>query len=238
LLLAIEVPAFADAPARDAKKYGKARAETQPKWEQFDEVDGIRMYRREVPGSDVVALRGEGFVAAPIARVATVLADRKRAPEWIDRLVETKVLRVVSETESVHWNRISTPFPLAERDFVFKTVVTTDPKQKKVIFSYHSVADPAAPQSDRYVRGQFRQGRFELTMAHIKKPDGSKVRGTIVLAEVLVDPKGAVPTWIVNMVQKSWPHKTISALRQQVAKQDIKDNPRIVERLTREGFFE
>jgi hypothetical protein len=207
-----------------------------PAWELFDEEDGVRMYRRDVPGSDVVALRGEGFVAAPIARVASVLIDRKRATEWIDRLVKTKLLRAISETESINWNHIKTPTPLKDRDFVFKTVLTTDPAQKKVLFSYYSVTDPAAPVTDDYVRGEFQQGKFELTMASRKNKDGSVTRGTIVVAEVVVDPRGSVPTFLVNMVQKSWPYKTLTALRRQVAKPDIKDDKRVVERLTREGF--
>jgi hypothetical protein len=40
------------------------------------------------------------------------------------------------------------------------------------------------------------------------------------------------------MVQKSWPHTTLMALRKQVAKPDIKDDQRVVERLTKEGFFQ
>jgi len=218
--------ARADAPAPTAK------------WEQFDEEDGIRMFRRDVPGSSIVALRGEGFIAAPIARVASVLADRKRSPEWIDRLVKTKVLRELSDTEAINWNHIKTPSPLKDRDFVFKTTISTDPAKKKVVFSYHSVTDSLAPEYDAYVRGDFQSGKFELTMAERTNKDGSKTRGVIVVAEVVVDPRGSVPTFLVNMVQKSWPHKTLSALRKQVAKPDIKDDPRVVERLTREGFLQ
>ncbi|MES1183901.1 MAG: START domain-containing protein [Myxococcales bacterium] len=219
---------------------GLAHADTPsaPKWEMFDEEDGIRMYRRDVPGSSIVALRGEGFVEAPIARVASVLADRKRSVEWIDRLVKTKVLRQISETESINWNHIKTPTPLKDRDFVFKSTITTDPGRKKVVFSYWSVTDPLAPETDDYVRGSFKAGKFELTMATRTNKDGTKTRGTIVNAEVEVDPAGSVPTFIVNMVQKSWPHKTLTALRKQVAKPDIKDDPRVVERLTREGFLQ
>lgn len=219
---------------------GLAHADTPsaPKWEMFDEEDGIRMYRRDVPGSSIVALRGEGFVEAPIARVASVLADRKRSVEWIDRLVKTKVLRQISETESINWNHIKTPTPLKDRDFVFKSVITTNPALKKVLFSYYSVKDSLAPETDDYVRGSFKAGKFELTMATRTNKDGSKTRGTIVNAEVEVDPAGSVPTFIVNMVQKSWPHKTLTALRKQVAKADIKDDPRVVERLTREGFLQ
>ena len=216
---------------------GVAHADT-PKWEMFDEEDGIRMYRHDVAGSSIVALRGEGFVAAPIARVASVLADRKRSPEWIDRLVKTKVLRQISDTETINWNHIKTPTPLKDRDFVFKTVITTDPAKKQVVFSYYSVTDALAPEYDDYVRGSFKSGKFELTMVERKNKDGSKTKGTLVVAEVEVDPRGSVPTFIVNMVQKSWPYKTLTALRKQVAKPDIKDDKRVVERLTREGFMQ
>jgi hypothetical protein len=216
----------------------QADSPSKPKWEQFDEEDGIRMFRRDVPGSDIVALRGDGFVAAPITRVASVLIDRKRSPEWIDRLVKTKVLRQISETESVNWNHIKTPTPLKDRDFVFKTTITTDPAKKSVTFSYTSVSDPLAPETDDYVRGSFKGGKFELTMASRKNADGTVTKGTLVNAEVEVDPKGSVPKFIVNMVQKSWPHTTLTALRKQVAKPDIKDDQRVVDRLTREGFFQ
>ena len=71
-----------------------------------------------------------------------------------------------------------------------------------------------------------------------KNKDGSKTKGTLVVAEVEVDPRGSVPKFIVNMVQKSWPHTTLMSLRKQVAKPDIKDDKRVVERLTREGFLQ
>ncbi len=209
-----------------------------PQWEMFDEEDGIKMFRHDVAGSSIVALRGQGFVAAPITRVASVLIDRKRSIEWIDRLVKTKLLRQVSETESIEWDHIKTPSPLKDRDFVFKSAISTDPAKKKVTFSYHSVTDPLAPETDDYVRGSFKGGKFELTMATRANKDGTKTKGTIVNAEVQVDPRGSVPKFIVNMVQKSWPHRTLTALRKQVAKPDIKDDPRVVERLTREGFLQ
>ncbi len=208
------------------------------KWELFDEEDGIKMFRHDVAGSSIVALRGEGFVAAPISRVASVITDRKRSTEWVDRLVKTKLLRQVSETESIEWDHIKTPSPLKDRDFVFKSTITTDPAKKKVVVSYNSVTDPLAPETDDYVRGSFKGGKFELTMATRTNKDGTKTRGTIVNAEVEVDPRGSVPKFIVNMVQKSWPHQTLMALRKQVAKPDIKDDPRVVERLTREGFLQ
>jgi hypothetical protein len=209
-----------------------------PKWELFDEEDGVRCFRRDVAGTDIVALRGEGFVPASITRVASVIVNRGRAHEWIDRLARTKMLRKISETESIIWNHIKTPSPLQDRDFVFKAVLSTDPAKKKVILTYFSVTDPLAPPTDDYVRGHFKSGKFEMTMVERTNKDGTKTKGTHVVAEVIVDPRGAVPKFLANMVQKSWPHQTITALRRQVAKPDIKDDKVVVDRLTREGFLQ
>ena len=48
---------------------------------------------------------------------------------------------------------------------------------------------------------------------------------TLVVTEIHADPKGSLPTWVVNMFQKDWPVKTIRNLRAQVAKGDIKESP-------------
>jgi hypothetical protein len=197
-------------------------------WEKFDEDDGIAVYRRDVAGSPVVALRGDGYVDAPLLRVASVLVDTKRATEWIDSLAEARTLRQISEDEYVEWDHIATPFVLKDRDFVFRAKLELHAKQKQVVLNYHSVADPDAPKTD-YIRGEFLFGSFVLTAV-----DGGK--RTRVMAEVLCDPKGSVAKWMVNLFQKSWPHNTIMSLRTQVAKRDIKDNEKLRQALIHEGF--
>jgi hypothetical protein len=205
-----------------------ANAPQDPPWQKFDEDEGIAVFRREVPGSAVIALRGEGVVDAPILRVASVLCDTTRSTEWIDRLAEVKVVRKLSDDEQIHWTHISTPVVIKDRDFVFNIKLELDPPNKKLFLNYHSVYDSGAPKTD-YVRGEFKYGTFTLTSIE----GGKKTR---VLAEVLADPRGSVAKWIVNLVQKDWPHKTIASLRRQVAKADIKDSPRLKELLAQNGY--
>jgi hypothetical protein len=207
---------------------GAASAPKDPPWEKFDEDDGIAVFRREVPGSPIIALRGEGVVNAPILRVASVLVDTERAPEWIDSLAETKVIRRLSDDECIEWDHIATPVILKDRDFVFDIKLALNPKDKQVSLNYHSVYDSGAPKTD-YVRGEFTYGTFTLTSIE----GGKKTR---VLAEVLADPKGSVAKWIVNLFQKDWPHKTIESLRKQVAKPDIKDQARLKDMLAQAGY--
>ena len=205
-----------------------AGAPKDPPWEKFDEDDGISVFRREVAGSPIIALRGEGVVDAPILRVTSVLVDTSRSTEWIDRLAEVKVVRKLSEDEHVHWTHVTTPIVLKDRDFVYAIKLELDPASKKVMLNYHSVYDSGAPKTD-YVRGEFKYGTFTLTSIE----GGKKTR---VLAEVLADPKGSVAKWIVNLFQKSWPRKTLASLRRQVAKKDIVDQPRLKELLAQKGY--
>jgi hypothetical protein len=199
-----------------------------PPWEKFDEDDGIAVFRREVPGSPIIALRGEGVVDAPILRVVSVLVDNSRATEWIDSLAETKVIRKISDDEFIHWDHIATPVILKDRDFVVDIKLSLNPKDKQISLDYHSVYDSGAPKTD-YVRGELSAGTFRLTSIE----GGKKTR---FLCEVMADPKGSVAKWIVNLFQKKWPHKTIQSLRKQVAKPDIKDQPRLKEMLTQAGY--
>jgi hypothetical protein len=203
-------------------------APKDPPWEKFDEDDGIAVFRREVPGSPIIALRGEGVVNAPILRVLSVLVDTARAPEWIDSLAETKVVRKLNDDEFIQWDHIATPVILKDRDFVFNIKLALNPKDKQASLNYHSVFDSGAPKTD-FVRGEFTYGTFTMTSI-----DGGKK--TRFLCEVLADPKGSVAKWIVNLFQKDWPHKTIESLRKQVAKPDIKDQARLRDLLGQAGY--
>ncbi len=207
---------------------GLASASAPAAWEKLAEQDGISVFGREVPGVSLLAMRGEGVVNAPILRVASVLSDTARSHEWVDSVAETRTLRKLSDTEYVSWNHVTTPWVLKDRDFVFTTKLELIPTAKQVALNYHSVNDPAAPET-QYVRGQFIYGKFVLTSI-----DGGKQ--TRVLAELLCDPKGSVAKWMVNMVQKDWPHSTIARLRRQVAKPDVIDNLKLSDALKQAGY--
>ena len=235
LCLSAGLPARADEPSR-APGSGAASASV-PKpaaapvaWEKIGDSDGIGVYRREVPGSPLIAFKGEGYINASIIRVASVLVDSDRAPEWIDSLTESKIIRQVSETETVHYDHIGTPFVLKDRDFVSDCKLEFDPPRKNITLKIHAVNDPLAPKTD-YVRGELIHSSFALTSSD----HGTR---TYVVAEIHADPKGSVAHWMVNLFQKRWPHNTITRLRAQVAKPDIKEHPRLKTELAKYGYLD
>lgn len=214
-------PAIAQAPS--------SQAPAPPAWEKIGDDDGIAVFRREVPGSPLIAFKGEGIIDASILRVASVLSDSARATEWVDSLTESKIIRQVSETETIHYDHIGTPFVLKDRDFVSDCKLEFDPSQKQVTLKIHAVTDPGAPQTS-YVRGELLNSSFTMTSLE----HGTKTK---IVAEIHADPKGSVAHWIVNLFQKHWPHNTISRLRKQVAKPDIQEHPRLKTVLTDNGYL-
>lgn len=205
LVLAAPHAAGADAPAVT--------------WTKIDDSDGIAIYRREVSGSGVIAFKGEGVVSAPLVRVASVIFDTSRGTEWIDSLVEARVVRRIADTEYVEYDHFATPFVMKDRDFVTSNRIEYDPVRQAITIRMRSTSDPAAPPTG-YIRGELISSTFVLTPT----ADG---KGTLVSGDVHCDPRGSVAKWIVNYFQKDWPRNTLKRLRAQAAKPNIVDNPAI-----------
>jgi hypothetical protein len=199
---------------------------TTPSWHKLGDSNGIAVFGRDVPGTSLIAMRGECVMDASMLRLASVLVDTARAREWIDSVAETRTLRKLSETEYVQWNHVATPFIVQDRDFVFITKLELAPKDGRVTLSYRSTTDPLAPKT-HYVRGEFIYGKFALTSLGVNK--------TKVEAELLCDPRGSVAKWMVNLVQKDWPYSTLSRLRRQAKKPDIVDNEKLRQALAQPG---
>lgn len=199
---------------------------TAPSWAQSEWVEiareaGITVWRREIPGSPLVAFKGEGDVASSLAKVASCLRDSPRKGEWMDRLVEARVVREMGPGERIEYNRTAAPWPLRDRDFVFHAKADWDPALGRITIRMSSVEDDAAPRDSRLVRGDL----VSSTMVLTRLKDGA---GTRVSLEVLADPKGNIPKWIVNLFQSHWPRKTLKGLRDQAAKPDVPEDPYVM----------
>lgn len=205
-LVLLQAPLHADNPTQRAA------------WIKTGSSDGILTFKRDMPGHGVVAFRAEGTIGAPIVRVASVLADDARAPEWIDSLAEARLVRVLPPNEFIEYNHLRTPPLFADRDFVCRGRIEVDRQRQTFVMSLWPTTDPALPVG-RYIRGTM-SGSWRL-----QAMDGG--RKTYVIAEMTGDPKGAIPKWVVNMFQSEWPHNTLMSLRRQVAKSDVGILPQV-----------
>jgi len=187
-------------------------------WKPVSDRREIRIFESEGPGTSIHGFRGVGIVHAPLLKVAHVIADPTRGTEWIDSLADSHVIRRLSATSFLEYDRMAMPpIIMRDRDFVSLVTLEADPDAGRIAIDFRSVDEPAAPPKRGIIRGDFLLTRFTLRAL----PDGA----TQVDALIVCDPKGWVPAWLVNWFQASWPRDTMEALRTQAGKPDVTDDP-------------
>lgn len=201
---------------------GEGNRSSDEGWEKIREEDGIIVHKKEVEGSPLVAFRGSGIVDAPLQKVVFVLIDLARTPEWVERVQDARIVREISESEYITYTHLGAPLIVSDREFVSRAKISMEPG-KLVRFTMNATEDPEVPHHKKYVRGELIGSSWE-----VRPVDATH---THVVAEIHADPKGNLPRSIVNFLQTSWAHKTITALRRQAAKPDLTENPRMLSRL-------
>jgi len=191
-------------------------------WEQIDDDEGIKVWKREVEGSDFVAFRGRGNVRAPIQLVAAVIRDANRETEWMQDCADAKVIRFLSATDAIVYNRTGSPVPfIADRDTVLKSTVAVFPDARTVLVEFSNTTDPDMPVKDGVVRMPTLKGHWRLIQVDHSTTD--------VEYQVQADPGGALPAWLVNMVSNKLPFHTVRRLRDQVKKGGYEQHRLILE---------
>jgi hypothetical protein len=180
-------------------------------WYSVDNTaDGIQVFRKEVGDSGLVAFRGIGVVDAALPLVATVIFDTDRRREWIDGLVDSRIIHWRDKDDFVEYDHIGLPFFIKDRDFVSKVKMSFDLSRKEMVFHYQPSDEPSAPRTN-YIRGELIHATFILSSIDNDKK-------TRVDAEFFCDPKGWIPKWLVNFFLNDWPTTTFRNLRKEVLK--------------------
>ncbi len=185
-------------------------------WEQIADKDGVQVFRRSVPGSPLKSMKGIGLVDAPPETVALVLLDDDRAPEWVDSLAESRVVRVLSPYEYIEYNHVAMPAFVRDREFITRVSLAASRADATAYIRSQPVDDPSIAHT-KIIRGQL-SGYYEL-----KSIDGGK--RTLLTIELHSDPAGLIPAWLVNLFQKDWARATIAGIRRQTQKPDLKTPP-------------
>lgn len=193
-------------------------------WEEISYSGGIRVFKKEVQDSPILALKGETILDFPIGRVAAVMDQIEKQPQWVPYLVEAKQLKRISFYERLIYTCSDSPWPVRDRDFLAHSSVDVNKHERKITVNMRSVEGPEAP-----VRGDRVRGEIASCVIVLQALDGGK--RTYFSMEMMVDPKGWIPQWVVTLAQKKWTRKYIEGLRGQAAKPEIKDHPLVLELL-------
>ncbi len=174
-------------------------------WSLVKDKDKLKVYKGTVANSPLVAFRGIKTIPVSIGKISAVMftQDMEIRKKWVDALESTANLEQKSQNSAVIYNAFRAPWPIKARDFVSLAQLTVSPEQKSILLTIKSTQHPKAPATVG-VRAEVIHSAYTLKVLGPQE--------TEVTMEALVDFKGSLPHWLVNLVQSRWPEKTLEKL--------------------------
>lgn len=176
-------------------------------WKLRTDKNGIRVYSKQVPGSRINALRVESDFAASASQLVAVILDINTSTDWLYSTKSATLLKTVSPAEVYYYSEVSFPWPASNRDFVAHIKVNQNPATKVVNVHAENVA-ALVPEKPGIVRVKQSIGNWYITPL-----DRNHIH---VQYELQVDPAGALPAWLVNMLSTKGPFESFKNLRTQL----------------------
>lgn len=179
-------------------------------WYFVTEADGIRVYAQDRPGHTLPLSRSVGEVRADFFTIAAVLADGTRHSEWMPHCMNAELLAQRGDFEQIFYQQVAAPWPVTNRDLVFRAVTEYKPRRGEMLTRFGTIAYPAYPPRDGFVRIPKLQGFYHLRALGAAR--------TLVTLEVDADPGGLLPDWLVKMVTRKFPLDSLASLRAQIVR--------------------
>ncbi len=190
-----------------------ALAATPPGWEELGTSDGVTVARKTIEGSPLFAFRGEATLDVHAGVLAGVLLSDGLGPEWVDLMVLSKLVADEGGGHRIVHQGYDLPWPLADRDYIMRQTLVFDAASEVFTLEFQSIEDPRWPVDADWIRAYAHRTYWRITALD----DGR----SLAEVEVHTDPKGALPAWLVNAIQKDWPRATLTALEDRAQQGDV-----------------
>ena len=177
------------------------------KWEYIEEDDGIHTWKKELDG-DMPAFRGQTHIKGTLEQVLKPVMDWKRHTEWMYLCRESTLLKELSPTRALMYNRIRGVWPVWDRDVIADTALSWSADRKSLAITFDSVKSDLRPVPDRVVRMPKMHGALKMWQV-----EPNKVK---VVYEVEADIGGRIPKWLAKLGARDLPYHTLYKLRARV----------------------
>jgi hypothetical protein len=188
-------------------------------WEKVDESDGIVGYVRYTSKTNVNEIKAVGVVDAPVAVIEAVLRDDAARTEYSESCIEASRVEIpgLESTKDTYYSyhRIAMPWPMYDRDAVGKIELMIDKATGALLVQTQNISTDFKTEDQDAVRAPLLTGKWVLTPIGKNKTEA--------LYQVLADPGGYLPSFIVNMVSQDLAINTIAGIRKMVKKDKYKN---------------
>ena len=183
-------------------------------WKEKRNKEGIRIYTSKVPGSKYKAVRGSMLVKGNIHSLVALVQDTSSCSEWAHLCKESRIHKKISDAEYYVYSYNDIPFPARDRDVLAKVIWKQDPETLSVSMTSKPVS--GIVEKTKAVRIEEATSQWHFTPLE----DGS----TQVEIYAHINPNGATPAWLTNMLLVKTPFKTMLNMRKKIESGEYKDS--------------
>lgn len=176
-------------------------------WEFIDEDEGIHTWKKELDG-DMPAFRGQTFIRGTIDDVLKPVMDWKHHTEWMYLCRESTLLKELSPTRALMYNRVKGVWPVWDRDVIADTVLEWSADRQALAIHVTGVKSDLRALPEQVIRMPKMKGFLKMWQV-----EPNKVK---VLYQIEADIGGRIPKWLANLGAKDLPYHTLRRLRERV----------------------
>ena len=181
-------------------------------WKLIKDENNIQVYVFETDYSDIVKAKTRTIIKAPIDQVKKTLDDIGRRHEWIPFLKISKALSEYKNNRRIEFSHFSAPWPASDRDFVYQIELITE-SDKQLVYKMKSVDSELMPENRARIRADLYESIYTLTAV-----DKNTTEVELVFH---ADPKGWLPNWIINVIQRVLPYKILRNLKIRLSSETV-----------------
>lgn len=178
------------------------------KWKKDRIRRGFTVYLRDEKEakSDILPIKVEGVLNAPIDSIMENLRVVEGSETWTPDLLKKTTLKDLGPREAITFSLTDMPWPVYDRRLVLHNKLLLDKKRKLLFVLSRTVPFDGAPIPERTVEAFV--GYSNMGFRPLNK------KQTYVELTAFIDPRGSIPSWIINFYQTSWPIDFLEAIEE------------------------
>lgn len=174
-------------------------------WQLKKKTEGISVYTRKVEGSSILEFKGDMTVNAPMAKIIPLFEDVKGLTSWYYQCTHSELIKDEGPQNKIIYIVLHFPWPVTERDSVFRRSKSTDEKNSSISYSLQ-----ALPKLLPVKKGKIRVPMINSLWRFTSLPDGK----TEIYFRQHSNAGGSVPAFLVNAMSVDTPFNSLKTLRQ------------------------
>lgn len=167
--------------------------------------DGIKVYTCKTEGERLKSLRAE-FVLKnmTIDQLEVFLLDVPGYTRWQYNMVESKMLKKVSNNDMIYRTVVDAPWPVENRELIVRYTSSRDTEKQTMDIIIANDSYPY-PENEDLVRVPSSYATWHIST------QGNDLKVEYALR---IDPGGSVPVWLINIAMADGPHHSFRNLKQ------------------------